>query len=330
MKKLYGIIITLIISSSFPSRCDVMEYANGRAGTALKNALRIHCAPETYKSNAVDAIVSIYSISDDMVIDGISNHPLDKSQSDILQIIPAEWMTISPVESSRLSMDLYNMAPTDPMINIDRKSFPFANVTEPQFQHGDVAIGYSTFRNDMIEAIEPNPEVKGDIARAIFYVTTIYPVSMWTDWGGFFFENNPYPTLSKEAAELYLKWHREDPVDEQELNRCDKIKSIQGNINPFVTNPEIAEYLWGDKIGKAYGDEASSLPVPEPLKAVYSKSADATINLHTPYLSDDTKWWLDNNEVSKEIPTASISEGKHELKFRNSTVHGKLLITIKP
>ena len=353
MKRLCGIILLLAMGSAIQSHCDVMDYAYGRSGTALKNAFRIHCAPEIYKDQSNEIIISINSAFDGMAKDGISKKPLDPSQATVALIVPAEWMQLSSLESSRISMDLYNLILTDPLISIDRKTYPFATVSQVTKQHENVAVGYSTFRGDLIEAVDPHPELKGDIARSIFYVTTLYPVSMWTDWGGFFFENNPYPTLTQEAADLYLKWHREDPVDEEEFARCKAIAAIQGNENPFVTHPEIAEYIWGDKKGEVYGSssqsgsesgsesdsdsdsnsdpesETGATPQTNQLKPVYSKQTDKTITLQTPYLPSDTQWWMDNKKVSGEISTASLPEGKHELRFKNSTSQGKLIITIR-
>lgn len=311
------------MSSSYS---DTMDYARGRAGTALKNSFRIHCAPEKYDPDYNENLPAIYSEDDGRSLDLISNIYTPKSQLCIIPIVPPKWMEISPYESSKIALDLHNLALTETNIAVDRGSLPFATVSKVTAKHGNITIGYSTFRNDIIQAVEPEDQSKGNIARIIFYVSTIYPVALWTDWGNFFLENNPYPTLNSDAIELYLNWHRNDPVDEDELNRCMKVKNIQGNINPFVTNPELAEYLWGDKVGEIYGMESSI--VTESLKAVYSKSSDTHINLDTPYLPEDTKWWIDQQKVSGSITTSSLSEGTHELKFATQYSSGKLLINV--
>ena len=47
-----------------------------------------------------------------------------------------------------------------------------------------------------------------------------------------------------------LEWHRLDPVDAWEEDRNDIIYyDYQDNRNPFIDHPEIAEHLWGTKIG---------------------------------------------------------------------------------
>ncbi len=57
-----------------------------------------------------------------------------------------------------------------------------------------------------------------------------------------------------------------DPVSKKELDRAIEVNKIQGNRNPFIDYPELAEYIWGEKQGEAvdftkmqqsYGDEYS-------------------------------------------------------------------------
>lgn len=327
MKRFYGILAVLALTAT-PSHCDIMDYARGRAGTALKNAFRIHCTPEIYRSHPLESLRELYLTEDGHIIDGITNSFLTADQSEISYVIPPQWMSVSTLESNKVSMDLHNLVLTEATIAVDRGTLPFAPISTSDKLYGGAAIGYSMFRNDLIQAIEPHQDLKGNIARSIFYVTTLYPVNLWTDWGSFFFDNNPYPTLSTEAINLYLKWHREDPVDNDELLRCKEICLVQGNVNPFVTNPEIAEYLWGNLIGKPYGVESSKKP--EPLKHTYSKHSDPIINLASPYLPTDTKWWIDKKEVSGEVATSTLSDGKHEIRFTTSKSCGKLIITINP
>ena len=50
---------------------------------------------------------------------------------------------------------------------------------------------------------------------------------------------------------LLLEWHRVDPVSQKELDRAVEVNKIQGNRNPFIDYPELAEYIWGNKQGQA-------------------------------------------------------------------------------
>ncbi|MDE6715215.1 MAG: endonuclease, partial [Muribaculaceae bacterium] len=49
-----------------------------------------------------------------------------------------------------------------------------------------------------------------------------------------------------------MAWHRADPVDQKELDRNEAVYSRQGNRNPFIDLPQLAEYLWGDKAGQTF------------------------------------------------------------------------------
>ena len=43
---------------------------------------------------------------------------------------------------------------------------------------------------------------------------------------------------------VLLQWHKQDPVDEYEKQRNEKIYEIQGNRNPFIDHPEWVEKIW--------------------------------------------------------------------------------------
>ena len=95
---------------------------------------------------------------------------------------------------------------------------------------------------------EPRVEVKGALARIYSYFATRYERENLTSWGSkgsSAFTYTSYPFLTDWTLDLLLKWHRNDPVDERELDRNDAVAKIQGNRNPFVDYPELAEYIWG-------------------------------------------------------------------------------------
>ena len=71
--------------------------------------------------------------------------------------------------------------------------------------------------------------------------------------------------------DLLLAWHRLDPVSEKEKARAIEVNKIQGNRNPFIDYPELAEYIWGTHQGEAvdfnqldytYADEPTSIAKP--------------------------------------------------------------------
>ena len=97
---------------------------------------------------------------------------------------------------------------------------------------------------------QPRTEVKGDVARMIFYMATRYegdsgePDLQMT---------NSTPPQSDKAPfhgvlTTLLQWNKEDPVDAFEKNRNNIIfEDYQLNRNPFIDYPEIADHIWGNK-----------------------------------------------------------------------------------
>jgi endonuclease I len=38
-------------------------------------------------------------------------------------------------------------------------------------------------------------------------------------------------------------WHKEDPIDQNEIDRNKLIFSLQNNTNPFIDNPELVDQI---------------------------------------------------------------------------------------
>jgi len=103
---------------------------------------------------------------------------------------------------------------------------------------------------------EPRDEVKGDVARMLFYMAVRYEgedgdyvdLELTTDLyqfedSGVAIKNSKLPYYEK--LDVLLRWHLEDPVDEWEINRNNVIYGYQNNRNPFIDMPELVEKIWG-------------------------------------------------------------------------------------
>ena len=44
--------------------------------------------------------------------------------------------------------------------------------------------------------------------------------------------------------EMLLEWNELDPVDALEIQRNRETEKIQGNRNPFIDYPELADSIW--------------------------------------------------------------------------------------
>ena len=79
----------------------------------------------------------------------------------------------------------------------------------------------------------PDDSYKGDIARIIFYLMVAYTEA----------DNYSFTTVAQSLTML-LDWNELDPVSEIEIVRNNKIEVIQGNRNPFIDYPELADQIW--------------------------------------------------------------------------------------
>ena len=100
---------------------------------------------------------------------------------------------------------------------------------------------------------EPRDEVKGDLARALFYMVVRYDgdncgncnLDLELVIGSSDKLSNTYDSIGKLGdLEALIKWHYEDPVSEQEKARNEIVYSYQGNRNPFIDHPEFIYGLY--------------------------------------------------------------------------------------
>ena len=92
-----------------------------------------------------------------------------------------------------------------------------------------------------------------------------YPVTAWinsqteNEVGQMFSTSlSPNYGLSEYGKAILLKWHRQDPVSQKEKDRNDGVEAVQGNRNPFVDYPCLAEYLWGNKTTQAFSTSSET------------------------------------------------------------------------
>jgi endonuclease I len=133
---------------------------------------------------------------------------------------PQSRMGCSADNTSRdLCADLHNLKPANPSVNSSRGNKYFGLTTTA-----------TTFA--------PRAEVRGDLARILFYMAVTYPGLTLTD-------NNAGDTVPEMGLlTLLLLWHVEDPVDAFEQNRNEIIYEQQGNRNPFIDYPHLVDLIW--------------------------------------------------------------------------------------
>ena len=179
---------------------------------------------------------------------------------------PKSWFD----DASPMYTDLFHLYPTDIKVNNQRSNYPFGECEGGERLayknwYGKGRLGSSTFTGYSGTVFEPDDEYKGDFARTYFYMVTCYKNEL-PNWPGspqLDYRTNKYKAFSTWSINLLVKWARLDPVSEKETKRNDAVYTIQGNRNPFIDNPELFEYIWGNKQGQPWygGDD----PAPDPV-----------------------------------------------------------------
>ena len=115
---------------------------------------------------------------------------------------------------NQIEADLHNLYPARTAINKERSSIAFGMVNGEKRNYGscDFEIQHSRPR-----LVEPREEVRGNIARSMFYMADTYDL-----------------TLFDKQIAILNKWNKADPPDKFEKDRNDKIEKIQGNRNPYI------------------------------------------------------------------------------------------------
>lgn len=76
----------------------------------------------------------------------------------------------------------------------------------------------------------PGEEYCGDVARACFYMTLVYPFLTLVNTGSSYSEG----TIYYGYLDTLILWNEMDPVSEEEITRNESIYKLQGNRNPFI------------------------------------------------------------------------------------------------
>lgn len=84
---------------------------------------------------------------------------------------------------------------------------------------------------------------KGDVARACFYMACRYD--------GLDVVNGDVAEHTGKIGDLatLLNWNTLDTSDDFEMNRNNIIYNWQQNRNPFIDHPDLADHIWGTKVG---------------------------------------------------------------------------------
>ena len=110
--------------------------------------------------------------------------------------------------------DVHNLLPAGGEVNGDRLHHPFGTVAGEPRAYGtcDFEVGGAP------KVAEPADAVRGELARAMLYVSERYGVDV---------------RMSREAL---MQWHEADPPQAWEVERARRIEAATGERNPYLSN----------------------------------------------------------------------------------------------
>lgn len=162
----------------------------------------------------------------------------DELELQVEHVYPANWMAShlgcgsrtncrrTSDRFNRMEADLHNLWPAAAAANGARSNHSFGIIAGETwlFEDCDIERAASTLPGLPTRMIvEPRPLVRGNIARALFYMAAEYRLP-----------------LEPRLVPLLKEWHLNDPVSREERRRNDLIENLQGTRNLFIDDPSAA------------------------------------------------------------------------------------------
>jgi len=141
------------------------------------------------------------------------------------------WPQSLGAGSSPMKSDMHHLRPCKENANSYRSNKAFGNSPDNstsnwlwlENNHSYIpSNNIDQYSENNSSVFEPREDVKGDVARSMFYFYTIYTSEA---------DNNFFNT----QKDILYQWHLDDPANDEEINRTWLIANYQNNIpNPFI------------------------------------------------------------------------------------------------
>lgn len=151
--------------------------------------------------------------------------------------------------------DIVHLNPSDKTANNRKSNYPLGVVSgTPTWENGVTFVGHPTSNTGggSNYVYEPADEYKGDFARVFMYMFCAYKDMKWGTRFTWMYDTGNELMFKPWAQELLLSWSNLDAVSQKERDRNDGIQKEQGNRNPFIDLPDLADHIWGDKKNVPY------------------------------------------------------------------------------
>ncbi len=193
--------------------------------------------------------------------------------------------------------DAHAIRPVDNTVNSARSYLDFDNGGT---EYLDAGIPTGCYKDG--DSWEPRDDVKGDVARIIFYMATRYEGTNGEIDLEVVDAVNTYPDPEHGKLSTLLQWNLQDPPDEFEKNRNEVVFNWQHNRNPFIDYPEFAEYIWNSvSASPVYIQNVTSNPAQPEENDIVTISADITENAGGTITSAILEWGLSWGNLSNQV-----------------------------
>ena len=157
---------------------------------------------------------------------------------------------------------------------------------------------------------------RGDVARSVLYMEIRY--------NGLEVVNG-FPNTTGQLGDLatLLDWHRNDPPDDFEMNRNNIVYTWQFNRNPFIDQPDLVEYIWGNNVGDVWDQPLSVEDSEFPNIAIYPNPSDGRLNIMASELINIEVFSLEGKLLSahsnvRDYIELKLTSGLYILKLKSS------------
>lgn len=228
--------------------------------------------------------------------------------------------------------DYHNLIPVNQnAVNSYRNYYPLGEVADVTYTFKECKMGDDSLGN---RVFEPRDEVKGDAARAMFYMVTSYNGVSGNQWA--------LPEIISGLAfgqdqAVLKKWHFQDPPDAYEMAKNDFIYSLQGNRNPFIDSAQwvaLLDFTIYAGVDQPTGNGAPMVypnPVSEALNIQFPAIDNGTVNIELFNYSGCrvlTKSAIITGDCAT-IPLDGLSKGLYlyQISLSDGAIfHGKVIV----
>lgn len=236
------------------------------------------------------------------------------------------------IYATPMANDAHFVIPTDYYVNSKRGNMLYGETSSPTltFSNGS-RIGTCSFPGYSGTIFEPIDEFKGDLARMWLYFVTRYEAKLVDFYNlnisGSPFDGSTYNGYQQWIINMLLKWSKNDPVSQREIDRNNAVYNFQGNRNPFIDHPEFIEEIWTTtlSIDETIDAKSSFRISPNPVKngEIYISGIDDLSKVDNVQIFDFSgkivKSISNPFKGTNKINLNNLSKGMYILRIDNQT-----------